>query len=49
MDQAHPRIIPGSPESMAWGELIGWDSTHSNMNISETSWQIVIKFHPEIH
>ena len=44
-------------KSKALGELIGWDSswrhpslrpsTLSNMNISETSWSINIKFHLE--
>ena len=47
-----------SPEQKAQGELIVWDSsrrpsvcasTLSNMNISETSWQILIKFHLEHH
>ena len=46
------------PEPKAQGELIVWDSsrrpslrasTLSNMNISETSWQIVIKFHLEYY
>ena len=43
-----------SPEPKALGELIGWDSsrrpsvrpfTLSDMNISETSWPIIIKFY----
>ena len=47
-----------SPEPKAQGELIVWDSsrcpslrpsTLSNMNISETSWPIIIKFHQEHH
>ena len=48
-----------SPEPKAQGELIVWDSsrrhpcvhasTLSNMNISETGWQIVIKFHLEYY
>ena len=47
-------LVFSSPESKALGELIGWDSslrpsvcafTLSNMNISETSWPINIKFH----
>ena len=47
-----------SPEPKAQGELIVWDlsrrasvgaSTLSNMNISETSWPIVIKFHQKHH
>ena len=47
-----------SPEQKAQGELIVWDSsrrlsvrpsTLSNMNISETSWPIIIKFHQEHH
>ena len=50
--------IFSSPEPKAQGELIVWDSsrlacvcpsTLSNMNISETSWLIVIKFHLEHH
>ena len=47
-----------SPESKALGELIGWDSsvrpsvrlfTFSEMNISETSWLIIIKYHLKHH
>ena len=47
-----------SPEPKAQGELIVWDSsrgpsvrasTLSNMNISETSWPIIIKCHQEHH
>ena len=47
-----------SPEPKAQGELIVWDSsrrpsvrasTITNMNISETSWPIIIKFHQEHH
>ena len=46
------RII-SSPEPKAQGELKVWDSSHasvrastlSNMNISETSRPIIIKFH----
>ena len=47
-----------SLEPKAQGELIVWDSsrrpwvrpfTLSNMNISETSWPIVIKFHQKHH
>ena len=50
--------IISSPEPKAQGELIGWDSsgcpsvrlsTLSNMNISEISWLIVIKFHQKHH
>ena len=50
----HVFFIFSSPEPKAQGELIVWDSsrrpcvrpsTLSNMNISETSWPIVIKFH----
>ena len=50
--------IFNSPESKALGELIGWDSsrrpcvcpfTLSDMNISETSWPIIIKFHLKHH
>ena len=50
--------IISSPEPKAQGELIGWESsgrpsvrpsTLSNMNISETSWLIVIKFHQKHH
>ena len=50
--------IFSSPEPKAQGELIVWDlsrrpsvcaSTLSNMNISETSWPIIIKFHQEHH
>ena len=53
-----PTTIFSSPEPKAQGELIVWDSsrrpsvrasTLSNMNISETSWPIVIKFHLEHH
>ena len=51
-------LIFSSPEPKAQGELIVWDSsrcpsvrpsTLSNMNISETSWPIVIKFHQKHH
>ena len=54
----HLTWIFSSPEPKAQGELIVWDSsrhpcvrpsTLSNMNISETSWPIVIKFHLEHH
>ena len=47
-----------SPEPKAQGELIVWDSsrrpcvrpyTRSNINISETSWPIIIKFHQKHH
>ena len=47
-----------SPERKAQGELIVWDSsrrpfvrpfTLTNINISETSWPIIIKFHQEHH
>ena len=50
-----------SPEPKAQGELIVWGSspasvslcvrpfTLSNMNISETSWPIIIKFHQKHH
>ena len=46
-----------SPESKALGELIGWDlsgrpwvrSHFLDMNISETSWPIIIKFHVKRH
>ena len=47
-----------SPEQKAPEELVGWDSsrrpcvrlsTHSNINISETSQPIEIKFHLEHH
>ena len=47
-----------SPEPKAQGELIVWDSsrrlcvrpfTISNINISETSWPIIIKFHQKHH
>ena len=50
--------IFSSPEPKAQWELIVWDSsrrlsvrasTLSNMNISETSWPIVIKFHEKHH
>ena len=53
-----PSHIFSSPEPEAQGELIVWDSsrrpsvrpsTLSNMNISETSWPIIIKFHQEHH
>ena len=52
------RVFVNSPEPKAAGELIGWDlsrrlgvrlSIHSNMNISDTSWPIVIKFYLEHH
>ena len=51
-------LVFSSQEPKAPGELIGWSSswrlcvlsnTLSNMNISETSWPIVIKFHREHH
>ena len=51
-------LFISSPEPKAQGELIVWYSsrrpsvraaTLSNMNISETSWPIVIKFHLEHH
>ena len=47
-------IIFRTPEPKAQGELIVLDlslrpSTLSNMNISETSWPIIIKFHQEHH
>ena len=51
-------IFFSSPEQKAPGELIGWESsrrpsirgsTLSNMDISETSWRIIIKFHLEHH
>ena len=51
-------FIFSSSEPKAQGKLIVWDSswrpsvrasTLSNMNISETSWPIVIKFHLEHH
>ena len=51
-------IIFSSPEPKAQGELIGWEwsgrqsirlSTLSNMNISEISWPILIKFHQRHH
>ena len=51
-------MIFSSPEPKAQGELLVWDSswrpsvrpsTLSNMNISETSWPIIIKFHQEHH
>ena len=48
-------IFFSSPEPKAWRELIIWGSsgvrpsTLSNMNISETSWPIVNKFHLENH
>ena len=46
-----------SPEPKAQGELIVWDSsrasvsasTLSNINISETNWPIIIKFHEKHH
>ena len=47
-----------SPELKAQGELIGWESSGrpsvrlsplSNMNISEISWLILIKFHQKHH
>ena len=50
--------IFSSPEPKALGELIGWDSsrrpsvrplTLADMNISETSWPIIIKFHLTHH
>ena len=51
-------IFFSSPEPKAKGELIVWDSsrrpcvrpsTLSNMNISKTSWPIIIKFHQKHH
>ena len=54
----HIQSFFSSPEPKAQGELIVWDSsrrpsvsasTLSNMNISETSWPIVIKFHQQHH
>ena len=51
-------IIISSSEPKSQGELIVWDSSQrpsvrasalSNMNISETSWPIVMKFHLEHH
>ena len=51
-------LIFSSHAPKASGELIGWDwrqclsvraSTLSNMNISDTSWPIKIKFHLEHH
>ena len=56
----HHRIYPlfSSPELKAQGELIVWDSsqrpsvrasTLSNMNTSEISWSIIIKFRQEHH
>ena len=51
-------VVFSSPEPKAQGELIGWESsgrpsvrlsTLSNMNISEISWLIVIKFHQKHH
>ena len=51
-------FIFSSPEPKAQGELIVWDSsrrpsvrlsTLSNINISETSWPIVIKFRQKHH
>ena len=51
-------FVFSSPEPKAQGELIVWDSsrcpsvrgsTLSNMNISETSWPIIIKFNQEHH
>ena len=47
------RHLVSSPEPKAQGELIVWDSSRRpcvhtlNMNISETSWPIIIKFHQE--
>ena len=50
--------IFSSPEPKAQDELIGWDSswrpsvrafTLSNINISETSWPILIKLHLDHH
>ena len=47
-----------SPEPKALRELIGWDSSRRpsvslftllDMNISETSWPIIIKFHLKHH
>ena len=48
-----------SPEPKAQGELIVWDSSRPpcvrpsvhtfNINISETSWPIIIKFHQKHH
>ena len=51
---SYPQLF-SSPEPKALWELIGCDSnrvhasTLSNMNITETSWPIVIKFHLEHH
>ena len=54
----HTLFIFSSPEPKAQDELKVWDSsrrpsvracTLSNMNISETSWPIIIKFHQEHH
>ena len=54
----HVVVFFSSPEPKAQGELIVWDSsrrpsvrasTLSNMNISETSWPLVIKFHQKHH
>ena len=51
-------FIFSSAEPNALGELIGWESswcpcvhpfTLSDMNISETSWPIIIKFHLKHH
>ena len=51
-------VLISPPEPKATGELIGWDSsrrpsvrpfTLSNINNSETSWPIKIKFHLEHH
>ena len=46
--------IFSSPEPKAEGELIVWDSSLrpsalSNVNTSETSWLIIIKFHQGHH
>ena len=51
-------VVFSSPEPKALCELIGWDSsrrplvrpfTLSDMNISETRWPIIIKFHLKHH
>ena len=54
----HAICFISSPEPKAQGELIVWDSsrrpcvhlsTLSNINISETSWPIIFKFHQKHH
>ena len=56
--KCHALFVISSPEPKAQGELIGWESsgrlsvrpsTLSNMNISEISLLIVIKFHQRHH